>query len=116
MRRVLKNAALTAAAAAAAAVVERNLFAAPRYFGPMSDHFDGERFRNRESGWQREGSFLKWMATRERGFWPGWVDEPAGPPPPRRVRGGRMRVTFVNHATMLIQADDLDILTDPICA
>jgi L-ascorbate metabolism protein UlaG (beta-lactamase superfamily) len=30
------------------------------------------------------------------------------------VGGGQVRVTFVNHATLLIQADSLNILTDPI--
>ncbi len=114
MRRILRTAALTTAGAAAAAVVERNLFAAPRYHGPSSDHFDGERFHNREAGWQREGSFLKWQLHREWGFWPEWVDSPPGPPPPQRVGGGRMRVTFVNHAAMLIQMDETNILTDPI--
>ena len=86
--------------------------AAPHYHGPISDHFDGERFHNREEA--RQGSFLKWQLRRERGFWPAWVDEAPGPPPPRRVGGGRLRVTFINHATLLIQMDDLNVLTDPI--
>jgi L-ascorbate metabolism protein UlaG (beta-lactamase superfamily) len=86
--------------------------AAPHYHGPISDHFDGEHFHNREEA--RQGSFLKWQLTRERGFWPAWVDEAPGPPPPRRVGGGRLRVTFINHATLLVQIDDLNVLTDPI--
>src|SRR5438874_263500 len=114
MRRAVKTAVAGAAAAAAAVTIERNLIAAPHYHGPVSDHFDGERFYNRERGRQGEGSFLKWMLERERGFWPSWIDEAPGPPPPRRVGGGRMRVTFVNHATMLIQMDDINVLTDPI--
>ena len=59
-------------------------------------------------------SFLKWMLTREPRFWPKWVDAPPGPPPPARVGGGRVRVTFINHATLLVQMDELNILTDPI--
>jgi L-ascorbate metabolism protein UlaG (beta-lactamase superfamily) len=111
MRRAVRTSVISAAVAAAAVAVERH-FAAPHYHGPVSDHFDGTRFRNREH--TSQGSFLKWQLTRDIGFWPGWVDAAPGPPPPRRVGGGRMRVTFVNHATLLIQMDDLNILTDPI--
>jgi L-ascorbate metabolism protein UlaG (beta-lactamase superfamily) len=42
------------------------------------------------------------------------VDEAPGPPPPERVGGGRMRVTFINHATLLLQCDNVNMLTDPI--
>ena len=37
-----------------------------------------------------------------------------GPRPPDRVPRGQLRVTFINHATVLIQQDGLNILTDPI--
>ena len=112
MRRAVKTAVASAAVAAAAVAVERAWIAAPHYHGPASDHFDGERFHNREPS--AHGSFLKWQMTRERGFWPSWVDSPAGPPPPRRAGNGALRVTFVNHATLLIQMDGLNVLTDPI--
>jgi L-ascorbate metabolism protein UlaG (beta-lactamase superfamily) len=88
--------------------------ALPRYRGPRSDHFDGKRFHNHQSGWQSEGSFLKWTFTRKPGPWREWVEEPPGPPPPVRVDDGRIRITWVNHATVLIQMDGLNILTDPI--
>ena len=110
----MKAASVTAAAAALGAVAERLVIAAPHYHGPHSDHFDGEHFHNLDAGWQSEGSFFKWMATREPGPWRDWVDAPPGPRPPERVDGGRLRVTFVNHATLLIQMDGVNILTDPI--
>ena len=106
------TAVITAAILGVEAVIERTVIAAPYYHGPATDHFDGARFRNREP--EHQGSFLKWQATRQMGPWPRWVDEPPGPPPPRRVGGGRLRVTFINHATLLIQMDDLSVLTDPI--
>ena len=36
------------------------------------------------------------------------------PPPPERVNGSDLRVTMVNHMTLLIQTMGLNILTDPI--
>ncbi|HSP14048.1 MAG TPA: MBL fold metallo-hydrolase [Thermoanaerobaculia bacterium] len=109
-----KAAILTAAAAAlagGAVIVERTLIAAPHYHGPRSDHFGGRRFHNDSPLWQSERSFLKWQMNRERGVW-ARVDAPPGPRPPARVDD--LRVTFVNHATLLIQIDGLNILTDPI--
>ena len=84
------------------------------YRGPLSDHFDGRRFHNHQSGWQSEGSFLKWQMTRKPGPWPEWIDEPPGPAPLTRVDDGRVRITWVNHATMLVQMDGVNVLTDPI--
>src|SRR5438552_4004804 len=113
VRRTAKAAGITIGSALAAAAIER-FFAAPRWRGSVSDHFDGKRFHNRERGWQTEGSFLKWQATREPGAWPEHPEATYGPPPPERVDGGRLRITFVNHSTTLIQMDDVNILTDPV--
>jgi len=112
MRNAVKTAVISAAVAAAAVAIERTV-AAPHYRGHVSDHFDGERFRNRERA-VRQGSFWKWQFTREPGFWPAWVDAQPGPRPPERVGDQTLRVTFINHATMLIQLDGLNVLTDPI--
>jgi L-ascorbate metabolism protein UlaG (beta-lactamase superfamily) len=114
VRRTAKTAAITIGSALAAAAIERIFFAAPRWRGSTSDHFDGERFHNRERGWQTEGSFLKWQATRERGAWPEHPEATYGPPPPERVDDGRLRLTFINHSTTLIQMDGVNILTDPV--
>lgn len=110
----MKRLALLAAALGAAFVLLDRRFAAPRHRGPVTDHFDGRRFHNHQSGWQSEGSFLKWQLTAQRGAWRKWIDDPPGPPPPPRVSDGRLRVTFINHATALLQMDGLNILTDPI--
>src|SRR5258706_6106948 len=114
VRRTAKTAAITIGAALIAAAIERIFFAAPRWRGALSDHFDGARFHNRERGWQTEGSFLKWQATREKGAWPVHAEAAYGPPPPERVDGGRLRITFINHSTTLIQMDGVNILTDPV--
>ena len=112
--RLTKAAVAAAAAAVSAAAIERRYFAAPRYRGPRSDHFDGERFRNPHEEWQSELAFLKWRMARQPGWWPRYRDLPPGPPPPERVGGGSLRLTFVNHSTTLIQLDGVNILTDPI--
>ena len=86
----------------------------PRWRG-TSAHFDGERFLNVPPiEHQGLGDTLKWMSNRDLGPWKDWTDAPPGPPPPRRVGAGELRVTFVNHATALVQMDGLNILTDPI--
>ncbi|HEU4523273.1 MAG TPA: hypothetical protein VFT12_14785, partial [Thermoanaerobaculia bacterium] len=63
MKRLVVLGAAVAATAAASAIVLDRRFAAPRHEGPPSDHFDGRRFHNHQSGWQSEGSFLKWQLT-----------------------------------------------------
>ena len=85
------------------------------YRGQTSDHFDGEHFYNPGNG--RPGGpcgLLKWLANRKPGTWRKWTDAACGPAPPQRVTGGRIRVTFVGHSTVLIQMDGLNILCDPI--
>lgn len=103
-----------AAAMVAGVAIERLLFAAPRYRGARSDHFDGRRFLNPNRLLRHDGNVLKWALTRERGEWPEWLDAPFGAPPPERVGDGALRVTFINHSTTLIQLDGINILTDPI--
>lgn len=89
----------------------------PRHHGPPSDHFDGKRFHNytRFEDRQIEDALRLGAHTLlgRRGFWAGWEEVPTDTPP-RRVTGDSMRVTFVNHATVLVQADDLNVLTDPV--
>jgi L-ascorbate metabolism protein UlaG (beta-lactamase superfamily) len=117
MKRWGRIASVAAASAIlGAAGIERFGFAAPHYRGPVSDHFDGTRFHNLTVTADKHDGALKWMLERPWGTrnWRSWVDEPPGPPPPRRVDGGGLRVTFVNHSTMLVQMDGLNLLTDPI--
>src|SRR5215204_2426883 len=87
----------------------------PPYRGPVSDHFDGRRFRNQRATPHNDfREAAKWAANRQRGFWKPHRDEPPGPPPPMRVLDDGLRVTFVNHTTVLLQTHGLNILTDPI--
>ncbi len=114
MNRLAKAAGVTAIAAVLGAILERTVIAGPHYRGPESDHFDGKRFSNLEPTLHESGGLIRWMLNREKGPWREWVDDPPGAKPPERVTGGKVRVTFVNHATMLVQMDGVNLLTDPI--
>ena len=85
------------------------------YEGPVSGHYDGERFFNPEGSVQQRGrrSFVNRWSSEERAEWP--VHVPVTPTvPPRRVEGEEMRVTWIGHSTALVQTHGLNILTDPI--
>jgi len=89
---------------------------APRYTGATSDHFDGRVFRNQvplpeDRGWW---DVLTWRWQRDVDSWDGWVAPAVESEVVPRVEGERLRVTFVNHATVLLQTAGLNILTDPI--
>ncbi len=102
------------AATFAAAVAGCCAFSGPRYAGPPSAHFDGAQFLNQEPLGKGPLDFLRWQASRSPGHWRHPGPGPVGPRPPRRVREGELRVTWVGHATVLVQMDGLNILTDPI--
>lgn len=86
-----------------------------RYEGPGSDHFDGERFFNPGAPFDKGWSDL-WRYWREKqpGEWKRDLSAPPGPRPPTHVDDGHLRVSFVGHASVLIQADGLNLLGDPI--
>ncbi len=80
----------------------------------MSDHFDGKKFFN--PGREHRKSFfdfLTWQFTKKSKEWPDWVDDVKQVVPPPMAEEGLIRVTFINHATVLLQYKDFAILTDP---
>jgi len=89
------------------------------YRGPVSDHFDGERFFNpgeKPSGDRRGFSFfrfLRFALGMDRAPWPRSVPVERSVPPPR-VEGQEMLATWIGHATVLVQTQGLNILTDPV--
>ncbi|MDV3459165.1 MBL fold metallo-hydrolase [Sphingomonas sp. HF-S4] len=91
------------------------------YRGPATAHFDGEHFFNPDGDDDRiamKGNRAGFIARRIFGdpTQPAWPDQIAVTPtkPPARVEGAAMRVTWIGHASVLIQADGLNILTDPV--
>ena len=113
-RSALLAAAGLTGAAGFALVAAGCAFSAPRWRGPAGPHFDGKRFRSIEPLHHGSTDFFRWISHRERGPWRDFTDTPRGPRPPERVGEGRLRVTFINHSTVLIQMDGLNILTDPV--
>jgi len=85
----------------------------PLYHGPVSDHFDGTRFFSEEHD-HTFTDMLKWLWEMETVEWPEWITDPSQPNPVDYVSDTRVKITYINHATTLIQLDSLNILTDPI--
>lgn len=85
----------------------------PYWQGPRSHNFDGVRFFNPgEPETDRTlAQVLRWKLARQSVKWPTKVAVVPVVPEPN-VEG--LRVTVIGHATVLIQAAGLNILTDPV--
>lgn len=81
----------------------------------IKPHFDGKRFSypgNPVLG--SRWDVLRWAVTRKPAKWPRDLSNPPPSPVIREVNNGELRVTFINHATVLIQSEGLNIITDPV--
>jgi L-ascorbate metabolism protein UlaG (beta-lactamase superfamily) len=84
------------------------------YYGPVSDHFNGDVFHNLEANELKTFSeVIKWKFTSKTPKWPSWIETNQAQTPPQNTQKD-VRITFVNHATFLIQTPKLNILTDPV--
>src|SRR5580704_13159755 len=113
-RRVLG---LLAGAAAAIGVPSVWMSRMKTYAGPVSDHFDGERFFDPDGMPPKSlTEVLRWQfgRNRQRHAWPEWAPSPYADTPPARVAGEKVRLSFVGHASWLIQTAGLNILVDPL--
>ncbi|MBC7754545.1 MAG: MBL fold metallo-hydrolase [Moraxellaceae bacterium] len=82
---------------------------------PQSDHYDGEKFFQPGAAPARGFlDLLKWQLSGDKKEWPTFRENTAKPNLVNEVDSNALNVTFINHATFLIQATGLNILTDPI--
>jgi len=77
-----------------------------------SDHFDGRRFVNPTGTAGQPFTAVPRMLLEKRTPWPAHVDQPARQPP--GLDGAAAVVTFIGHATFLIQTAAGNALTDPM--
>jgi L-ascorbate metabolism protein UlaG (beta-lactamase superfamily) len=84
------------------------------YKGPISDHFDGSRFKH---PWSEDAksffTLLKWKMTSVPSDWPEPTQIEEQQIPDLQRSKTKVSVTFINHATVYIQAYGLRFLTDP---
>jgi L-ascorbate metabolism protein UlaG (beta-lactamase superfamily) len=114
-RRLLKLlgvAGLTGGAATLFAVRRANAY----YSGPVSDHFDGTLFFNPDgTGPKNAWELLKWQVWEERSRWPDSFPSPHPfDVPPQRLGRDEARVSYVGHASFLIQVAGRNLLLDPV--
>jgi L-ascorbate metabolism protein UlaG (beta-lactamase superfamily) len=82
------------------------------YSGQSSDHFDGLRFFNPDHETDRDfRALLRWKLKESRAVWPRSIPVRQAVPD-AHVAG--LRATIVGHASVLIQAGGLNVLTDPV--
>lgn len=91
--------------------------AAPHFTGVSMTNFDGKRFHNSLPAEKSLTDLIRmgWGTITVAEQWPQWVDHQ---PQPLRTSNQlqNISVTFINHATTLVQVNGLNILTDPIYA
>ena len=108
------RAGLIGTALAGVAALFGMLGCATRHNGPTTDHFDGREFRNAVP--PPAGAFwgvLRWQLFERAVPWPDSVPRRRDVPA-QRVNGDDLRVSYVGHATVLIQVAGINILTDPV--
>jgi L-ascorbate metabolism protein UlaG (beta-lactamase superfamily) len=84
------------------------------YDGPVSDHFDGLRFFDPNGAPPKSlASLVQWRLTEKGKKWPSLAPSRQSDRPPARVTKG-IRLSFVGHASVLIQTAGLNMLFDPV--
>ncbi len=76
------------------------------------DHFDGRRFFNPTGSQPQPFTAVPRMLLEPRAKWPARINEPTKQPAARGDASAA--VTFIGHATFLIQTAAANILTDPM--
>ena len=75
------------------------------------DHYKNGRFFNPGVAPQRFSQLLKWITHQRVGPWRRFTASTPDEKPPVTVDGNALRVTFVNHATVLLQTEGCNFIT-----
>lgn len=118
LKGLLGTAGLAVAAKGADELLPLTLCRPGEWHGPVTDHFNGTHFFNKE-GNRHSGSGTKnliaWLTRRhEKGVYPDVSTNAYQPQLAPEVNGRAWEITMVNHSTMLIRLAGLNVLTDPI--
>ena len=81
----------------------------------FSRHFDGKRYFNPDAP-QARGflDLLRWKFSTSPERSPRFIDDVKPSKPPSAVEANELRVTLINHSTLLLQYNGSNILTDPV--
>ena len=97
-----------------------NAHRAKGHNGPATDHFNGKIFYSYGTpaatntiAIGKRKPILKWLLHRKKNKWL-MRNNALDTTPRERVMGSELVVTFINHASVLIQTEGKNILTDPI--
>ena len=81
----------------------------------MKPVWDGKRFSYpNENILATPMDVLRWVTTRKPVKWPSNLPNPTADNVVERVLEASLRITFINHATVLIQGGGINIITDPV--
>ena len=81
----------------------------------ISDHFDGKRFFNPTAPrGQSAGEIIKYLVSSRPSAWPRELSNDQKLVLNKALSDNEVAVTFINHATVLIQVQGAYILTDPV--
>lgn len=83
-----------------------------QYDGPVTENFNGETFENFAPDNEKK-SLWRYLKMRFNDPYPDWPKKYPSVQKVIPLKQHEAKVTFINHATVLIQLDHLNILTDP---